>query len=252
MKPFANPFGRGVGVPGIPVRVSVNMFFDKAGVKAALSQIEWDGLSKASMRVRDIAKRSIKKRGMARPLLQIMKDNPGRSLAELAAMPGVPSNIQRKLRQRITEIVDPKGSPPGTPPYTHVPYGHMLGFRRNLYNAYDVTSGKAVVGPSKKGEKWGIPHLHEVGGKIEKSMWELNYKYPLTGSKSKPYQTNRVVRRVFRWIPTGKSPRNRGKWRPTNVSRMFPYPARPFMEPAMLEAIRRKDIPKAFQARMRS
>jgi hypothetical protein len=268
VKPFANPFGRGIGVPGVPVRVSVDMFFDRAAIKAALTQLEYDGLTRASMRVKDIAKRSIKKRGMARPLLKVMKDNPGRTLGELAAMPGVPANIQRKLRQRINEIVEPKGSPPGTPPYTHVPYGHMLGFRRNLYNAYDLRSASAVVGPSKKGEKWGLPHLHEVGGKIEKTAWELNYKYPVVPKKTldnivkmsrgnsdrwkNQYAKAKAVRRVFRWMPTGQAPRNRGKWVPTNITRIFPYPKRPFMRPAMLKAIASGEIARSFQARMRS
>ena len=262
-----NPFGRGVRVPGIPTRVTVDMFFDRAAIKAALSQIEYDGLSKASMRVKDYAKQSIKKRGMARPQLKIMKDNPGKTLGELAAMPGVPARVQRQLRQRISEIVSPKGSPAGTPPFTHVPYGHMLGFRRNLYNAYDIRTGTAVVGPSKKGVQWGLPHLHEVGAKIEKTAWELNYKYPLVGKKTLDrivrdsrgdssrwrgqYEKARAVKRVFRWLPTGKKPFNAAKWRPTNLTRLFPYPKRPFMRPALNKAIANGDIKKAFQSRVR-
>lgn len=260
-----NPFGRGVNVPGIPTRVTVDMFFDRAAVKAAMSKMEYDGMSRASMKVRDYAQRSIKKRGMARPQLKIMKDNPGKTLGELAAMPGVPTSIQRKLRQRISEIVSPKGSPPGSPPFTHVPYGHMLGFRRNLYNAYDKRTHSAVVGPSKKGAQWGIPHLHEVGGKIEKTAWELNYKYPLVGQKTidriirdsrgnsgrwfKQYQQAAQVKRVFRWLPTGKKPLDNGKWRPTNITRRFPYPKRPFMLPALRKAISRGDIAKSFRSR---
>lgn len=261
-----NPFGRGLKVPGIPARVTVDMFFDRAAIKAALSQIEYDGLSKASMRVKDYAKRSIKKRGMAQPQLKVMKDNPGKTLGELAAMPGVPASVQRQLRQRISEIVSPKGSPVGTPPFTHVPYGHMLGFRRNLYNAYDLRTHTAVVGPSKKGVQWGIPHLHEVGGKIEKTAWELNYKYPLVGKKTldrilrdsrgnsgrwnKQYQQARQVKRVFRWMPTGRRPLNSGKWRPTDITRLFPYPKRPFMRPALHKAIANGDIAKAFRGRV--
>jgi hypothetical protein len=261
-----NPFGRGIRAPGIPTRVTVDMFFDRAAIKAALSQIEYDGLSKASMRVKDYAKRSIKKRGMARPQLKVMKDNPGKSLGELAAMPGVPATVQRQLRQRISEIVSPKGSPPGTPPFTHVPYGHMLGFRRNLYNAYDLRTHTAVVGPSKKGAQFGLPHLHEFGAKIEKTAWELNYKYPLVGKKTlerivrdsrgnsnrwqKQYQQARQVKRVFRWLPTGKRPVNSGKWKPTNMTRLFPYPKRPFMRPALQKAISNGDIAKAFRGRV--
>jgi hypothetical protein len=261
-----NPFGRGLKVPGIPARVTVDMFFDRAAIKAALSQIEYDGLSKASMRVKDYAKRSIKKRGMARPQLKVMKDNPGKTLGELAAMPGVPASVQRQLRQRISEIVSPKGSPANTPPFTHVPYGHMLGFRRNLYNAYDLRTHTAVVGPSKKGAQWGIPHLHEVGSKIENRAWELNYKYPLVGQKmmkslwhhsySDPdrwkdrFHRARAIKRVFRWLPTGKAPANASKWRPTNIKRLVDYPKRPFMKPALEKAIANGDIAKAFRGRV--
>lgn len=261
-----NPFGRGFNVPGIPTRVTVDMFFDRAAIKAALSHIEYEGLSKASMRVKDYAKRSIKKRGMARPQLKVMKDNPGKTLAEMAAMPGVPATVQRQLRQRISEILSPKGSPVGTPPFTHVPYGHMLGFRRNLYNAYDLRTNTAVVGPSKKGSQWGIPHLHEVGGKIQKTAWELNYKYPLVGKKTMErivrdtrgdssrwqgqYQKARQVKRVFKWLPTGRRPFNASKWRPTDITRIFPYPKRPFMKPALEKAIANGDIAKAFRGRV--
>jgi len=266
VNPFASPFGSGIRASGIPMRVSVHMFFDRAAVKGALSEIKHAGLQRAAGKTRDIAVRSIKKRGMARPLLKIMKANSGKTLGELAAMPGVPLNVQRQLHQRISEITNPKGSRPGTPPFTHVPWSHMLGFRRNLVYGFDIGNSVAVVGPTKKGEKWGLPHLHEVGGRIEQTAWELNYKFPLVSKKTvemiskmfggnadryrEEYGKAQQVKRVFRWVVTGKAPRNRGKWRPTSMTRMFRYPARPFMYPAMIKAIERGYIEKAFQVRV--
>lgn len=229
-----NPFGAALGgfrIPSISMRVTTSMFFDRAAVKSSLSAMEFKALSKGSMRIKDYAKRSIRKMGMARPPLRIMRDNPGVRMAVLAARPTTNNRTRNNLNQRILEIQTRPPSAPGTPPNTHVPYSHMLGFRRNLWNFYDHMTHSAVVGPSRKGKM--LPYLHEFGGQQTLQVWVYNNRY--AGGPA-----------IVRNMPTGQLPLNPDRWTVTAQRRRVNYPERPYMDPAMRRAIANGDLAKAF------
>lgn len=229
-----NPFSAALGgfrIPSISMRASTSMFFDRAAVKSSLSAMEFRALSKGSMRIKDYAKRSIRKMGSARPPLKIMRDNPGVRLSVLAARPGTSMRTRANLDRRIYEIQTKPPSAPGTPPHTHVPYSHMLGFRRNLWNYYDAQTHSAVVGPSRKGKM--LPYLHEFGGTQQVVTWVYNNRYP----GSRVYVRSGAV---------GQRPRNPSAWQVTPNSRVAHYPERPYMHPAMMRAVTNGDLTKAF------
>lgn len=230
------PRGRGVfpglslRVPKIPVTVSTRYFFDRGEVMAALTKMEHHALSRGSMLVRRTAVKSIKKMGAAKPQLKIQKDNPGALPSMLLKTKGLRKSTRQALEIRVLELKTRPPSAPGTPPHTHVPSSHMLGFRRNLYNAMDPISMQkpiksAVVGPSKKGNDWTIPHLHEFGG--SKTLHEYVYQPSLAWRKD----------RLVRWATANET--QSGNWIPTGRSRSATYPARPFMLPALQKCLPR-------------
>lgn len=231
--------GGGFKIPSVGLRVNTSMFFDRAAIQASLSQMDRKALTKASLRVKDHAKRSIKKQGLAKPPTKLMQANPGVGLRMLAAMPNISPKQRKALLGRIHEIKTKPASPAGTPPHTHVPYGHMLGFRRNLWNFYDASTVSAVVGPSRKGKM--LPYLHEFGGTQMLEAWAWKPKYPL-----------RTGKMYMKWLSPGDKPRDPSKWVPFRAKRLFRYPARPFMQPALKKAIRNGDIAKAFEGAFRA
>lgn len=217
-------------VPSIPTTINVNMFFDRADVINALSKMEFNALTRGSLLVRRTAQRSIRKMGLARPKLVEQKANPGMRLDDILART---TNRRRRaiIIQRIREIKTRPPSPPGTPPHTHVPILHRLGFRRNLYNAYDKGSHSAVVGPSKKGAEWTIPRLHEFGGSKGLRQWVLVPKYP------------RYTKPIVKWIGMRDDPGP--GWVATGQAKTFRYPARPYMAPALAKC--RPRLAKLFE-----
>jgi hypothetical protein len=234
-------------VPSIAVKASVDLFFDRAAIKAALSEMDLKALSKASLVVKDRAKRTIKKRGLARIPLRVQEKFPAAGVATLVNM-GVRASTprgNRKLGNRIIrEVQRPPASPPGTPPHTHTPYsGHQasyLGFRRNLWNFYDPQTHSAVVGPSKKGRM--IPYLHEFGGSVNLVTWVFI-----------PQMTNRTMKSpITMKLPTGQFPSDPSVWKPLSFGKTsVVYPARPFMAPAMRFCVANGSIAKAFAGQFR-
>jgi hypothetical protein len=230
-------------IPSIGMRVSIESFFDRKAVKDAMSEMDLAAMSKASMLIKDRAKRIIKKRGMARLPLKVQGRFPGSGISSLISM-GVVS--KRSGDTIVREVQTPKSSPPGSPPYTHTPYaGHFasyLGFRRNLWNFYDKQTHSAVVGPSKKGKM--IPYLHEFGGILRMRTWvyipQIKNK---RGGMRKP---------ITMKLPTGKRPHNQTHWRPMSLQTVSVYPARPFMKPAMDFCVANGSIAKAFAGKFRS
>lgn len=229
--------------PSIQVKANVEMFFDRAAVQAALDEMDLKALSKASMLVKDRAKRIIKKKGLARLSTKVRTDFPGAGVTALVQM-GVIG--QRAGNTIIREVQRPKGSPAGSPPFTHTPYaGHFasyIGFRRNLWNFYDASTHSAVVGPSKKGRP--IPYLHEFGGHAQMMTWAF---VPQIRTKRGGMRQPIVMK-----LPVGARPRNASRWQPMSIVNGAHYPARPFMQPAMRFCIANNSIAKAFRAQFKN
>jgi hypothetical protein len=230
--------GGGIRIPGVHMHAVTSNFFDRAAVKNALSDMEYRCLTKGSLRIKDRAKRSIKKMGMAKPKLKVALANPGLNLRELYRLPGLRKHTKKAILQRVREIKTRPPSAPGTPPHTHVPYGHMLGFRRNLWNFYDPSSHSAVVGPSKKGKM--LPYLHEFGGSQVLTTWAYIPQYK--------GNMNPIIWRLGQ----GQVPRNRAKWTgPIGTPQSVQYPERPYMFPAMQWAVSSGTLAKIFQGQFR-
>lgn len=227
----------GAGIPGfeLPTFIHTDMFFDRATVRNALDRMEYKALTKASLLVRRNAQKSIRKMGMAKPQLKEQAAYPGMQLSEIARQPGLTERRRTVVLNRIREIQAKPPSLPNTPPHTHTPYkdhrSAFLGFRRNLYNAYDGGTHSAVVGPSKKGQMWTIPKLHEFGGTQQLRAWVFRPQYPRYG---KP---------IVMWMPAQKS--LPGNWVPTGAKRNGIYPPRPYMRPALEKS--RPSFPKFFE-----
>lgn len=217
-------------VPSVPTTINVNMFFDRAAVKNALTAMEYQSLSKAGMIVKDAAKQSIKKMGLARPKLVEQRANPGMRLSEILART---TNRKRKaiIIERIRQIKTRPPSPAGSPPHTHVPWKHMLGLRRVLLNGYDKTTHSAVAGPAKRGDDWTIPRLHEFGGSKGLKEYVLTPKYP------------RYTKPIIKWVGLRDDPGN--GWIATGRSKLSQYPPRPYMGPALRKV--RPKLAKLFQ-----
>jgi hypothetical protein len=230
-------------IPAVGLRVSTSAFFDRDAVKAAMSDMDLKALSKASLVVKDRARRIIKKRGMARIPLKAQRDYPGAGPTALQKM-GI---LSMKVRDLIVrEVQFPKGSPAGTPPYTHTPYsGHQasfLGFRRNLWNYYDRQTHSGVAGPSKKGRM--LPYLHEFGGIMRLRTWVY---IPQVKTKS-----GGMRRPITMKLPTGQRPHNQTHWRPMSQQTVTVYPARPFMKPALYFCVANGSIARAFKGSFRT
>jgi hypothetical protein len=230
-------------IPAIGMRVSINSFFDRQAVKDAMSEMDLKALSKASMLVKDRARRIIKKRGMARLPLKVQEQFPAGGITSLVSM-GVIS--KRAGDTIIREVQKPPASSPGSPPHTHTPYaGHFasyLGFRRNLWNFYDQQTHSAVVGPSKKGKM--IPYLHEFGGVLRMRTWVyIPQVKTRRGGMKKP---------ITMKLPTGQRPHNQTHWRPMSLQTVSVYPARPYMKPAMDFCVANGSLAKAFAGKFKS
>lgn len=220
-------------------RVTTRYFFDRAAVQHGVNRMLWQALARASYRVRMRAINSIQRVGRARPPLRIMQTNQGVALQQLLGMTNN-RRTQAAIITRIAEIQMGRGlsSPPGQPPYTHVPHSVMVGFRRNLYNAYDPSTHSGVAGPERRGRQWDLPALHELGGVLRMRRWVW----------VPPYRPRPGYVPLVQWHREGFPPRQprRGHWAPMMILRRFPYPARPFMSRAMHECIRRGEIQAAF------
>lgn len=234
-------FGKAHG-GGFNITVRTDMFFDRNAVKNALSLMEYQGLMRGSARIKDYARRSIKRRGRARLPIRVQRLNPRMNLADLGGVYVLNRRSRNHIATTIAEIQGRPPSEPGTPPNTHVPISVMVGMRRNLYNAYDVSTHSAVVGPSKKGDSWWIPHLHEFGS--GSGQPQRGWAYNGVGLRRKS------TRPLIKWIAEGKRPRDPSKWLPTKLRRNTgAYPARPYMLPAMDRAIASGVLAREFRGR---
>ncbi|NBX74915.1 MAG: hypothetical protein EBQ89_11575 [Alphaproteobacteria bacterium] len=216
----------------IPVRIQFKYFFDRAGVASSISKVKRDGLYRSGSVVMRITRRLIKKFGMARPKLAVMKQNPTLTLGQLHNLPGTSKRTQEKIRERIFQIKFRPASVAPNPPHTH------LGTLRNsITYAYDSGSESVVIG----GFMPGIPRivsLHEFGGRQTMQAWAWI-----------PDHNGRNYRGIIGWWAVGRKPRLRPqRWQQMGSQwvRSFEYPKRPYMQPGLREAIRRNEIVRQF------
>ena len=230
-----NPLGAGLsGSMGIPLRINFDFFFDRASVQAALDKAIYRGLYSTGSVLMQISRRSIKKMGMAKPKLKVMRANPDAKLRQLLARNDVSTRTKRKISERLFEIRFKPPSQAGTPPHTHA--GTL---RRSITYQYDPSTESVVVGAFMDGAAY-IASLHEHGGTQRMAAWAWIPKY------------DRGYKGILSWYRVGKGPRNRANWELTTSFRQtFIYPQRAFMFPAMIEGIRRGRIPKEFEGRFR-
>jgi len=230
----SNPLGAGLNVPSIPVRINVDFFFDRGSVQKALDRAIYRSLYSAGSVVMQISRRSIKKMGLAKPQLKVMRVNSGATLRQLLARSDINERTKRKIRERIYEIQDREPSQPGTPPHTH--FGTL---RRSITYQYDPATESVVVGAFMDGAPY-IAALHEHGGTQQMQAWAWIPRY------------DRGYKGIISWYRVGKGPKNKNNWALTSFRKTFPYPQRAFMFPAMLEGIARGRIAKEFEGRFRS
>ncbi|NBW16180.1 MAG: hypothetical protein EBR82_50175 [Caulobacteraceae bacterium] len=234
-----------IGPAEIPVRVKFSMFFDRAGVAAGISKAKRAGLYKAGSVVMQIARRSIEKKGLAKPKLKVMTQNPDASLGDLLRLQEAmirsstskrekmqEERIRQKIRDRIFEIKFRPASKAPKPPHTH------LGTLRNsIVYGYDSSTESVVVG----GFMAGIPRivsLHEFGGSQKMAPWAWV-----------PDNGGRGYTGIIGWWPVGREPHmHRNRWTPLQKMkpRHFIYPARPYMRPALEKGISSGRIAAAF------
>jgi hypothetical protein len=238
-------------VPSIGMKASIHLFFDKATVMAALSDMERLSMMKAGGVIRDRVRRIIKRRGMARLSSKLRERFPGAGITTLMQM-GVLGKTWtasgREGRRIIREVQRPKPSPAGAPPFTHTPEeGHFasyLGFRRNIWFFYDEAIHGVVVGPSKKGRM--IPYLHEFGGMVKLKTWVF---IPQVRTKRGGMKSPITMK-----LAAGDQPKDLSRWQPLRnfEHQSTVYPARPGMKPAMQFCIANGSISRAFKGKFKS
>lgn len=208
---------------------------------AAVSAGKRKALIRAALRVQSYARKSIKKKGDARrplamqvrigelynlnrpyPLGEIYRSRGGLTPRELAT---VTARFMESASKRNL------GSQPGTPPHTHVPPSHALGFRNNIFFGFDALRGSVVVGPRALGYDPFIGALHEYGGVREMVLYSLV-------SRGRPVP-------VYQWFSVFARPRP-SMWRHSGVTKRAVFPARPFMRPALDRAVAAGDLARAF------
>jgi len=230
-----NPLGAGLsGSMGIPMRINFDFFFDRASVQKALDRAIYWGLYRAGSVVMQISRRSIIKKGMAKPQLKVMRANPDSTLRQLLARNDISTRTKRKISERLYEIRFKPPSQAGTPPHTHA--GTL---RRSITYQYDPSTESVVVGAFMDGAPY-IASLHVHGGTQQMAAWAWIPRY------------DRGYKGILAWYRVGKGPRSKANWQITSFRKTFPYPQRPFMFPAMLEGVRRGRIAQEFAGRFRS
>lgn len=236
----------GGGIPGvsiggpirIPTSINYKYFFDRSSVINAMDKAKRKALVRSGLAVMQIARRSIKRMGMAKPELKVMEENPDSSLRDLIGMSEASGNRRNAnaLRRRLLEIKAKAPSPPGTPPHTH--RGNLRD-KPGIVFAYDPGSESVVVGQGSPSAAW-LASLHEFGGSEDMVAWAWIPRW--RGS----YRSG-----ILGWWRVGRGPRNASRWEQTRFRERRPYPARPYMRPAFAKAIASGRIASEFRNRFR-
>lgn len=235
-----NPFGPAINfnMPGIPSGINYKYFFDRAAVKGAMSKTTHKALYRAGSVVMQIARRSIKRMGMAKPRLKVMQENPDATIRDLIGMSEASGNRRQanQLRKRLLEIQAKAPSPPGTPPHTH--RGNLRD-KPGIVYAWDPISESVVVGQGSPSAAW-LASLHEFGGREQMRGWAWIPRWP------RSYRNG-----IIGYWRVGREPQRKERWEPTSFYEAMPYPERPYMRPAMRQAVASGRIAAEFANRFK-
>lgn len=218
----------------IDTRVVFRYFLDRKEVIDALGAMKAKALKKGGYALMQIARRRIKKQGMAKPELRVQKENPGMTLEQLVKSSSISERTRKAAIKRIQEIKNKNHSKPGESPYTHTGM-----FRDHIVFHWDSTSESVVVGQEMpKGGAW-LASLHEFGGTQQVKGYVFVPRYP--GPYRAPIMT---FQRADSKIDTSK-------WQPTSMTESRRYDARPYMRPAFRQAIDSGRIAEEFRNKFR-
>lgn len=236
----SNPYGSAISLkmPGIPAGINYDYFFDRDTVKNTLEAMKRKGLYKAGSVVFQIARRSIKRMGMAKPKLAIMEENPDATIRDLISMTEASGNkkVNRQLRTRLLQIKAKAASQPGTPPHTHK--GNLRD-KPGIVYAWDGGSESVVVGQGEPTAAW-LASLHEFGGHEQMRGWAWIPRWQ--GS----YRAG-----IIGYWRVDRKPKRGDRWAPTSFYENMPYPERPYMRPAFRKAIDSGRIAQEFANRFK-
>lgn len=236
----SNPYGAAINLkmPGIPSGINYKYFFDRQLVKSTLTKTTHKALYRAGSVVMQIARRSIKRQGMAKPKLRVMQENPDQSLRDLIGMSEASGNKRQEnaLRRRLLEIRAKAPSAPGTPPHTH--RGNLRD-KPGIVYAFDPITQSVVVGQGSPSIAW-LAGLHEFGGREQMQGWAWIPRWP------RSYRNG-----IIGYWRVGREPKRGDRWVRTRFMQTFPYPERPYMRPAMRKAIDSGRIAKEFANRFK-
>lgn len=230
--------GAGLRLSGgmsIPTRINYEYFFDRSRVINAMDAATRRSLQKAGSVVFQIARRSIKRKGLAHPtLVKARKEYAGMGVRDIiaAAETGGRKRLASSLKRRMLEIRAKAPSAPGTPPHTHL--GNLRD-KPGIVYAYDPTTESVVVGQSEPTIAW-LAALHEYGGQEDMVGWAWIPRWK--GS----YRAG-----IIGYWRVGRQPRKRDRWEQTSFRKTVDYPARPYMRPAFAKAVATNRIPEQFR-----
>lgn len=224
--------------PGISAGINYDYFFDRAVVKNTLKKMTHKALYRGGSVVMQLARRSIKRMGMAKPKLKVMTENPNQSIRDLIGMSEASGNRRQanQLRRRLMEIQAKAPSAPGTPPHTH--RGNLRD-KPGIVFAFDPISESVVVGQGSPSAAW-LASLHEFGGREQMQGWAWIPRWP------RSYRTG-----IIGYWRVGREPKRADRWERTSFFETVPYPERPYMRPAMRNAIASGRIAKEFANRFK-
>lgn len=230
----------GVSIPRIPTQINFDYFLDRQSVIAYLGKKKAAALKRSGYRVMTVARRSIIRMGNARPRLRVMRDNPGVRITDLLARPDISRYQRSRLEERWFQVQFRPASIPPHPPHTHTAVGgrgrKVDGmFRKFITFAWDPGSESVVVGQAMPGGAW-LATLHEFGGQQTMQAWA--WVAPFRGGAGTG---------ILAYYLPGRGPRRRDRWQLTGMSETFPYPARPYMEPAVVSLARNGEIKNQFR-----
>ena len=135
----------------------VDLFFDRPGLLRVIDKQTRDRLQKMGGKVRDYARRSIKRKQPSKLQLEKSRGGPPN---------WYPEHVRNRAKASIQKRIN-SASEPGQPPFSHSTNQHNL---RSIWYAWDPATKTVVVGPVKFSDS-NVPEILEYGGTSESIVW---------------------------------------------------------------------------------